>query len=315
MLLSAASLARAEGQISVSVNPCVPVDRAQLERLLAIELGTSNAAGAPHASTHVWVNCGPQGVELRLEDGVTRKSMARVLPAASFRDASSARLLALAIAEFVVASWIELSVQPRPSVEPIGPKPSAAEQRLVEGVVRKRGLLPASAPPESSLSLAFALQVWSAHPGVLVGGGLRLLERALPWLAFTISGDFGTAGVDVPLGTVRVTTASLALALAARVRVDALTFYTGPGSRLGFARMQGEASDPVTTRSYRFFAPYGGLIWWTRFEYAATDELRLALDLEAGVTTLPVRDTADKSLVLALEGVWLTTSLAVGLAF
>lgn len=315
-LLLAASVAQAQGpEISVSVDPCVPVERGQLERLLAIELGTSAPQGIPRASTHVWVSCGVQGVELRLEDGVTRKSMMRVLPAASFRDPSSARLLALAVAEFVVASWIELSVQPQHAVEPIGPRPSAAEQRMVERVVEKHAVMPASALSEDSLSAAFSLQVWSAHAGVLLGGGLRLLERALPWLAWTIAADFGTAGVNVPLGTVRVTTASAALSAALHYRVNSFAFYTGPGGRLGFTRMQGEPSNGVITGGDHFFAPYGGLIWWTRFEYRASKDVRLALDLEAGLTTLPVKDTSDNSQVLALDGVWLTTGIAIGFAF
>lgn len=317
LLLLAASIARAQGpEISVSVDPCVPVEHAQLEKLLAIELGTSSPQGVPRASTHVWVSCGSQGVELRLEDGVTRKSMQRVLPAASFRDPSSARLLALAIAEFVVASWIELSVQPQHAVEPIGPAPSQAEQRMAERVVRQRAPLPASSPQANdSLSAAFSLQTWSSHGGVFVGGGLRLIEQALPWLAWSIAGDFGTAGVDVSLGTVRITTASAALNLAVRLGGNPVAFYTGPGGRIGFARTVGEPSDSTRTKGDHFFAPYGGATWWSRFEYAASPRVRVGLDLELGVITLPVKDTADQRELLSLEGLWFTSGLTLGVAF
>jgi hypothetical protein len=319
LLATTTTVARAQAapgpEISVAVDPCVPVERGQLERLLAIELGTSTARGGPSASTHVWVSCGVQGIELRLEDGVTRKSMLRVLPAASFRDASSTRLLALAIAEFVVASWIELSVQPRHVVEPVGPPPSSAERKLAERVVQRRAAMPASFQHEASVSAALAVQVWSAHDGVLIGGGLRFLQLALPALAWTMSGDFGTADVDVPLGTVRLTTASVALAAALHLRAGNTGFYTGPGGRLGFTRMLGEPSDGTRNEGKSFFAPYGGLMWWNRVEYRASDGVRLALELEAGLITLPARALSGMTRVLALEGVWLTTGVSLGFAF
>jgi hypothetical protein len=159
------------------------------------------------------------------------------------------------------------------------------------------------------------LQAWSSHGGLLIGGGLRLLEQALPWLAWSIAGDFGTAGVDVSLGTVRMTTASTALCVALRLGGDPVAFYSGPGGRIGFVRMSGEPADRTRTRGDHFFAPYGGVIWWTRLEYASSPSVRLGLDLELGVTTLPVKDTVDQRELLSLEGVWFTSGLTLGVAF
>jgi hypothetical protein len=310
--------ARAEGpQVSVRVEPCVPVDRGQLERLLAIELGTSAAENAVASTpTHVWVSCSALGIELHVEDGVTRKSMARVLPASSFTDASSTRLLALAIAEFVVASWIELRVQPRHAVEPVGPPPTPAAQQLAERVVASRsaGTEP-DAEPSDSLSAAFTMQLWSAHDGLLLGGGVRLLRLALPQLAWTIGGDLSSAAVDVPFGTVHVLTASVSLAAALHLRVESVSFYTGPGGRMGFTRMRGEPTDRVQDKADHFFAPYGGPIWWNRIEFCATERLRLAFELELGIATLPAKALAGSTQVLALDGVWLTTALSIGFGF
>jgi hypothetical protein len=187
--------AQAEPAVTVNVDPCVPVDHTKLHELLAIELGTSTAEGGagPAAPTRVSVSCSPQGIELRVQDGVTRKSMARVLPASSFADASSTRLLALAIAEFVVASWIELSVQPAPAVEPVGPPAGESARRVAQNAVAERS--PRSEPPlrpgERTLSLGPALQLWSAHEAVLLGAGLRVLLPLAEPLVWTLSGDFG----------------------------------------------------------------------------------------------------------------------------
>src|SRR5688572_33177704 len=99
----------------------------QLERLLSIELGTSaDTASSTTGPTHVHVRCVAAGIELNLQDALTRKGMVRVLSRESFLDASSTRLLALAIAEFVVASWVELRLPQRVEAAPVvGPAPSA----------------------------------------------------------------------------------------------------------------------------------------------------------------------------------------------
>lgn len=315
-LLCAASLARAQESppVSTQLDPCVPVDAAQFERLLAIELGTSQAKAArARGVTHVTVSCSELGIELRLEDSVTRKSMARVLPADSFRDASSTRLLALAVAEFVVASWIELTVQPEPAVQPAGPPPAPEVERAARRMTSERQN--AATPPSANISAAFSVQLWSEHDGVLVGAGLRILQRPLDNLAWTISGDFGLTRVDTRLGEVTVGTASAMAGMALAVPLDAFHLYAGPGGRVGFARMEGEPSDPTQDRGERFFAPWGGPVWFARAEASVTPAFLIAMDLEAGLVTLPAKALGDEEVLVALDGVWVSGALAFAFAF
>ena len=94
-LLGLASALPARAQdvpVSAQLDPCVPVDRAQFARLLAIELGTSgvDAAAAGGAGTEVTVSCDGERLVLSLQDGVTRKSMRRALPAAPLRGSAAA---------------------------------------------------------------------------------------------------------------------------------------------------------------------------------------------------------------------------------
>ena len=109
--------------ISVSVDPCVPGDQEQFERLLLMELGSAMASepGANTEATQVFLTCVDNGIVLTVMDPITRKTMQRTLPAAPLHQAGSERLLALSVAEFLVASWIELSLQQSAPVEPIGP--------------------------------------------------------------------------------------------------------------------------------------------------------------------------------------------------
>lgn len=127
--------------VAVKVDPCVPIDAATFNRLLRLELGTSAEAvdSAPAGVTEVQIACSNDGIDLDLRDPLTRKRMHRTLRPERLRGEGAERLLALAVAEFVVASWIELSVQPEPSVEPVGaPPPQEIVQAAQETVAREQ---------------------------------------------------------------------------------------------------------------------------------------------------------------------------------
>lgn len=324
-LLLAVAGARAQGsapQVSVLVDPCVPVDHAKLERLLAIELGTSTSQGAMHAApTRISVACSVQGIELRIEDALTRKSMSRTLPASSFVGAESTRLLALAIAEFVVASWIELNVQSTPAVEPVGPAPNPSERRMAERVVAKRAP-PPIAPRNNSVSAALGAGVWSSNDGLTLGGGLRLWQLAFAPIAWAAAADIGVTSVDIDSGTIDVTSMSLALALAMHLRFGSAAFFTGPGGRVGRAILSGNPNDRMQAEGKSWGAWFGGPIWLSRLELWAGERARIGLELELGLATLPIHATikpADatgkEEEVFAMKGVWVSSALTVGLGF
>lgn len=319
LLCTLAAPARAQMEmpaVAVSVDPCVPVNHAKLHELLAIELGTSTVPGPRAALTQISVGCRPEGIELQLADAVTRKSMARTLPASSFMDASSTRLLALAIAEFVVASWIELRAQPQPAVEPVGPPPPPAARDMANQVIDERAQPLAPARLDASVSIGMLLQVWSSNDALLLGAAARVVMPIVPVLAWTFSGDVGLADSELPIGSVSVTTASLAVALMLHADLAALAIYTGPGGRFGLAYLDGQPRNRAQTRVEPFLAPYGGPIWLLRFEYRATSRLRFALEAEGGLSTLPVRAESEAGAALFdLADAWFSTVASAGIAF
>ena len=316
LALSATRVAaqNAEAPVSISVDACVPVDHSALHRLLAIELGTSTAREpGPKIPTRVWVSCSPQGIELRLEDGMTSKTMQRTLPASSFRDASSTRLLALAIAEFVVASWIELG-QPEPSVRPVpvAPPPTPTMREQVTHVVAER------APQESqeiALSGALALALWTTNDSLWLGGGVRVTRLASPSMAWSVAFDLNGTSSEVESGEVHGFTGSLAFTALLFLKLPALMLLTGPGARVGVTRLAGQPRDRSETKGRQFVAPYGGPIWLARADLILGRNVRLGIELEAGFTTLPAKATADGEQVFALQGVWISPGLSLGAAF
>jgi hypothetical protein len=321
-LVASSRPARAEPlPVSIQVDACVPVDRAQLRRLLSIELGGARVR-EPNAATRVEVNCIEQGIELRLWDAVTGKSMQRLLPADSFRDASSTRMLALVVAEFVVASWIELNVREQVT-PPLRPSVTPEVRRSVERVVTAHAELPITEQhalqpeaEETSLSLSFSSQFWTAQSTLFLGAGIRWLHAIPPYLALTAGAEVASASNDVGEGSVDAVTGSLEFALALCARFAPFTLYSGPGGRVGLASLQGRSTQSEL-RGFRFSALYGGPIWWNRIEYRASARLRVTLDLAAGWTTLPVRGTGPtngtSADVFALEGFSLTSALGLAL--
>ena len=78
-LSAAAQSVTGAARVTTYVDACVPIELDTFHRVLAIELGTSIDYGADQANdpdvTTVWLSCTAEGIELRVEDGVTRKSM------------------------------------------------------------------------------------------------------------------------------------------------------------------------------------------------------------------------------------------------
>ncbi len=301
--------------VTTVIDACVPVDRAQLDRVLAIELGTSaESASSQTGPTHVHVRCVDAGIELNLEDALTRKTMVRVLPSDSFQDASSTRLLALAIAELIVASWVELRL-PR-KVEPVGPPPSTAARSAAARAVEKQD--PGPQPLELSersteIALTGLMQAWSEQDAILFGAGARLVHAPTRWLAFSVAADLALATVENSLGNILLRASAVSVAGLVRLPLKPFVLLTGPGGRLGLAQISGEATDPRRVRSTAFYAPYGGLLWLARAGVAVSESFSIVLDLELGVTTLPIRGLARNASVVALDGAFLTAGLGVAL--
>jgi hypothetical protein len=315
-----AATARAEPPlVTTVVDECVPIDRAQLDRLLSIELGTSaqTAASTATGPTHVHVRCVDAGIELNLQDALTQKGMVRVLSRDSFKDASSTRLLALAIAEFVVASWVELRLPRKVEPEPmIGPAPATERAKQAAAMTAGERVRPAaSKQTHTELGLTGQLQVWSEQADLMLGTGLRFVHAPVSSVAFSIGGDFAATSVDTVLGRVTVRTFAFSLAGLGRIDLDPFVLVTGPGGRIGLAQLSASPNDPNETEPKARYAPYGGVFWLARGALFVADGFALTLEVELGAATLPVAALVGEPPVAAfeLDGVWLTTGL--GIAF
>jgi hypothetical protein len=121
--------------VSVQLDACVQVDqplfRHSLDTELALAVDYSGDQSASNDLTSVRLTCVATGVQLDLHDNVTGKSMARVVVLDGNTENSRSRLLALSVAEFVAASWIELRVYRPRTADGAGARTTQAiEQRV-----------------------------------------------------------------------------------------------------------------------------------------------------------------------------------------
>jgi hypothetical protein len=310
--------------VVTTVDPCVPVDLMHFRRLLSIELGTSidYQPSAPREPGRTWVHvtCAPSGIVLNVEDGLTRKSMARILDASEIEPADSTRLLALAVAEFVVASWVELRAVPRPTLPAIGPEPLTAATEAAARTVQRK--LDQSEPSDAFLpwetAIGLGIDTFTSHGGVLPTGSLRLQVSLAP-LAFTIGGDVGFFRVPVVrdaqrAGTIDVIRASGVAALLFGGDFGDVIFWAGPGVRFGVLRMTGQSQLP-NLETKRLLEAHGGVLLLARLSHRFASHFSAGVELEIGAVTLPVEANVGQSPLLEFSGAWFSAGLRAALMF
>lgn len=316
-LLAASPRVRADGvQVDTFVDSCVPVDEARFHRILAIELGTSLDGAGETAQTRVRVTCVPEGIELSLEDGITRKSMRRVLRSDALAQGSTTRLLALAVAEFIVASWIELSVTPQPVVEPVGPAPSPDVVVDLADLTRQRRV---GRQSSWRVSVGAGLATWATTldtwmPLALLRASYRSPD--LPSIAWRIGGEFAYGIEEIDIGQVEIGQASVSLAIVYLHAFDDFQFDLGVGGRMGAVRLVGQPQGQQAVVGASTLAPHGGMLLNMALHYAPDPGFRIGLEGELGVMTWPVQAYASADdPVVELSGPWLSVALIVGLGF
>lgn len=323
---AAAQTVTGAARVTTVVDACVPIDIEQFHRVLAIELGTSiqysaGAAKAPDAAT-IHVSCSSAGITLQLSDSVTRKSMSRAVELPQVEVAARTRLLALTVAEFVVASWVELQLA-KPPIEPVGP-PVPPEMSREASQVASRHLPEAEPTPSEPTGVRWLVGA-SAEPILFSSGGglmpqLSLHTEMRPGGALAVGLSFGVAHGEWDLASAGIATASAQLtassgrlSLAYVTPLGPLELLFGAGARLGLVHMAGR-TNRLNLVAVELYAPWGGPILQLS---AAWDlgHLRLGLELEAGYVSLPVQALIGDNVVAELGGAFGSLGLRLGWLF
>ena len=301
--------ARAEGtlgperpHVSIDIVGCDPALARESRRIAAIELRATLVDTAPDATvTQVTATCRATAAELEVLDPTTGKSLGRTVTLTEAPENGRARLLALAVAELVAASWSELQTNPKPR--------APAATQLAPNAAREAAR---AAVADRSIELAGAIDVHLlASRDWLFGGG----ARAGVWISPLFFARFDALADYAELtragGSVAVLMPSVSAALGT-------SGWLGPsvrpaislGLRAGYVRMNGIADGSAATPSHQQGVWLGPEVV-LQVTALARARIHPVLGVSAGVHLVGVRGTVSSGRDVEAVGLWGSINAAV----
>lgn len=319
LAISAAAQTAAGPQLRLAVEPCVEVSAEALKPLVQLELGAvageADAAAAPSQVTAVALSCEGAEVRLVVRDPLSGKELSRHLELGKVAAAARERLLSLAVAELITASWMELALLPKARLRPV--EQTASEEARQEALLLVRERVAKSVAPGSWRLSAFASG--RTFPGWreqgLFGGGVSLERAVSAVVSWEVDLDAETGWAKAQLGTVQALGASGALSLAASARAGPAMLSVGAGSRLGVVRLIGHPADPVQARGGSVAGGWLGAFASARALLPLGQGAGPMLRLEGGWVVSPVLGQVSEQRPVGFEGLWLSVQLGVSLPF
>ncbi len=289
-------------------------ERDAIVRIAELELSTQAPAdGSPPVVT-AEIHCEGDHATLYVTDDVTGKSLERTIDFPA-DPKGRARLLALALAELVRASWVELAMPP----PPLPPRTTAPEPVRREIETRMRDAIAPPVRERASLWLFGALRGTFTGTGPMGGGGMAV--EVPVWKVVTLDMDARyTHGEQAPtFGVVTIDVFDAAIHVDARATPSRVVdLEAGVGARVGFARFTGTPSSAAHTGATES-APWGGpeLAFGVSFHASALD---VRVRFETGTPLAGVRatsvdgagNTVDR---VAIAGPWLGATIGAGVRF
>ena len=235
VLVAGMHAARAEGapgierpRVSIGLAGCDAALAREAQRIAAIELRATLVEPGPDATvTQVTATCRGPVAALEVIDPTTGKSLGRTVLLTEADPKDRPRLLALAVAELVAASWSELQTNPRPQAPTATPLAPYAAREAARAAVADR-----------SLELAAAFDVHLLSSGdFLFGAG----ARAAVWISPLFFARFDALADYAELG---------------RAGGSVAVIMPGGSAALGISRWLGTALRPALSLGLR-----GGYVW------------------------------------------------------
>jgi hypothetical protein len=320
VLLAAAALgpraARAQAlHVETQVDPCVPLDRDKFEYLLHIELGDEASSASGDTAATLLLQCTENLILISVQDAVTRKVVTRLVSLSNVDPSARERLMALTAAELVLASWMEVRMEPKQVIPPVGPPPPAAIQQRVSEVVEPRVIAPKL---PLRLGASASLSTFLSSPAPVYGLALHLMSPFSSHWAWNISLHGGRGRLDGQIGdtaqqvAVSVTTGALAWSLRYTGSVGEWDLWAGLSALVGIAYLTGTRPVSSMLVSTPAYAPWAGPALQLAAAFRASPSFRLLVQLEAGFLVLGTKalvKAREELVVTELRGGWLALQL------
>lgn len=142
LAIAALSPLRAKADLALAAPSCEDLELGSLRALLEVEIGDVAAEWRDVSTPVVLLGCAGDRVRIEITDPVTDKSVARTLPMPAL---DRERVLAIAIAQLFLTSWVELLIDEGAGT---GPGVEAAERRaraLIEAALERSEVPPLEA--------------------------------------------------------------------------------------------------------------------------------------------------------------------------
>jgi hypothetical protein len=98
--------------LDVELNQCANLNAEEISHLLELELSSAERESDTLAMPPVRLVCQPSQIRVTVDDPVTQKTLSREIAAPSPNDPTGNRIVALAVAELFLSSWLELLLPP-----------------------------------------------------------------------------------------------------------------------------------------------------------------------------------------------------------
>jgi hypothetical protein len=316
----------------VDLSECEQLPAREVRRVLQAEVGAHFTEVDEFGATTVEITCDGDRVRLLIRDPVTRKSVRRYLDLRGTAEGSRARLVAIASAELLFATWAELEVNPNPVVEPAEPPPPPEAMSAARRVVRERMPSPRPEPapeptpeppaePERRSNrpiktpprfVAFgSARGFVLYPGLLWGGGVRLGEERFEVVSWSLDTMFEWGSLRNQRGNFAVTNATLGGIVSFYQNYRYATVRAGAGLRIGLVRTESRLADVTSSNSA--VAPWGWPLGAVSLTVRLGRGVLLDLGGEAGYVVLPTTAGTSQLGDSSFQGAWYGLQLGMGL--
>lgn len=297
-------------EVGLEARGCASISHERVRELATLELTTRVVAprAAEPPGALVLVSCTGEQVSIRVTDEMTGKVVLRSFILEDAEPDVRARAVALAVAELVLTSWLELMLP-----QPADPKGSATahteDRREASAIVRRR----TNGGPHVDGVFAFGEVGGTSRAKPWTRGvGLRLsLVLSEPTLALDADLSATTASDRSALGEVYVQTWSFAARPSLRLRRGAWLGTLGVGARVGLARIEGSPADVSASRGRSLIGAWGGPLVHANLGLQFSP-VALRLGGEAGYALRGISGSVQGSDRGGVQGPWLLVSLGFG---
>jgi hypothetical protein len=293
-------------RVRLDLHGCDASMTTEVRRIAEVELRAVviDAASQREAATHVVITCREDAlVDLFVSDEATAKQLERTVRLTETAARAQARLLALAAAELVRASWEELESNPKPEVPAATPPPAkivTAVRHAVEG------------PPTVIADAAADGRIIGPQKMLLYGAGVRARVALAGPVFLRVDALFDFGSLSRKTGRVSAEAFSGGASGAWGFDWNLLYGFAWVGFRGTYVRLLG-APEPGTTGHTLRGGLFGAEIGFDMVLRPRSSPL-FTLGVSGGYAVVGVHGTVDGESPVDLKGPWAALSLGVGLS-